>query len=475
MRPHRIALAALFPVATAAAQPAPSPAAAPSVPRAVEPPARPAFQSLRYEERWPAGSPGDRLKHLELTPDGRLFLTVGGQLRARGERVTHYLAETGSDRSDAYGGTRLLVSADLWWTTRFRGFVEARDAVGHDRELPGGRRTSDHDRWDYQNAFVEGRATIAGATVGARVGRQELQLGRERLLGPSDWGNARRTFDGARATLSRGALAVDLFSTRPVLVRSSAGNRADSLTRFHGLLLSGKARASGRWQGYLLLLEQDSTRFAGRSGSHRRTTAGLRAEGGLPAVGGLAFAWEGEGALQRGTLAEAPVRAWFWTGELTARAPRVAWRPSLAAGVDVASGDTDPTDRRAGTFHQLFPSAHTHGGYADVIGRQNARELRLVATAGPVAPLALRAAVHRFDRQATTDAAYAKSGAALRSGASGARHLGTETDLTATWQMGRHLRLLAGYAHYAPGRYLHETTGGAHPIDWGFVGTTLTF
>jgi len=456
------------PESAAAVPPVPS---APSAPAAR--PVVPSFRSLRFDERWGATSPG--LKHLPLAHDDRVFLTIGGQLRARGERVSHYLSEVEATHSDGYGGTRLLLSADLWITTHARLFVEGRDAVGLDRDLPGGRRTSDHDRADLQNAFAEGRLLVRGTSVSARVGRQEMLLGRERLVGPADWSNARRAFEGTRVMLARGATTLDVVLFRPVLVRSSAGNRADSATALRGLVLGRRGGALRSWQGYVLHFEQDSIQFAGVAGSHRRVTVGARADGALPRLGPVAFGWDAEGALQRGTLGSERIHAWFGVGELTGRLPDLPWRPSLSAGVELASGDAAVGDGRAGTFHQLFPSAHSHGGQADVIGRQNARELRLSAAATPVAPLAVRLSAHRFDRFRASDAVYGKSGAPLRTGDAATNDLGTEIDLSATWQLGRHLRLLAGAAHFAPGRWFDASTGGAHPIDWGYAGTTFTF
>lgn len=409
-----------------------------------------------------------------LPADG-VRLTVGGQLRARAERVSNYLAESGTGRTDSYGSTRLVLSADLRLPGRVRLFAEARDAVGYDRDLPGGRRVTDHDRWDAQSLFVEARAAAGGAALHARVGRQELAVGRERLVGPSDWGNARRAFDGARAGVALGGAALDVAYARPVAVQSAERNRADPGTALSVVTVQGRSIGTS-WQLYALHLAQDSVAFAGTSGRHARLTSGARVERALPAPGALPLSLELEGALQRGSLGARDVRAWFGVAELTARPAALPWRTSLVLGLEAASGDADARDAVAGTFHQLLPSAHSHGGAMDVIGRQNSRELRAAVAATPVKPVSLRVAAHRFDRLAATDAAYGKGGTALRPiGTSGSRALGTEYDLLATWQAARGLRVLGGYGHFAPGRYLRETAAATRAADWGFVGTTFTF
>ena len=72
--------------------------------------------------------------------------------------------------------------------------------------------------------------------------------------------------------------------------------------------------------------------------------------------------------------------------------------------------------------------------------------------------------------------AYNKSGGMLRA-ASGDPSLGVgeALDATATRALGRHVKLLAGYAHFAPGAFLRHAAAGAHPVDWGVAGTALTF
>lgn len=402
-------------------------------------------------------------------------LTIGGQVRARVERVSNYLAEAGAGRTDTYGNTRLVLSADLRLLDHLRLFAEARDAVGYDRDLSGGRRTSDHDRWDAQSLFVEGRGTVGGAALSARVGRQELAVGRERLVGPSDWSNARRAFDGARAGAALRGVALDLFHARPVAVRSSERNRADVNTSLGGATLGGRARGA-TWLLYALRLAQDSVAFAGSSGRHARVTTGARVDGTLPSPAWLPLSAELEGAVQRGSIGARDVRAWFGVAELTARPAALPWKTALVVGAEVASGDTDARDAVAGTFHQLLPSAHSHGGAMDIIGRQNTRELRAAVAATPVKRLSLRLAGHRFDRTSVADAAYGKAGTALRPvGASGARALGHELDLTATWQVARGLRALGGYGHFAPGRHLRDSAAATRAADWGFIGTTFTF
>ena len=46
---------------------------------------------------------------------------------------------------------------------------------------------------------------------------------------------------------------------------------------------------------------------------------------------------------------------------------------------------------------------------------------------------------------------------------------------TGTATVNRHLKVLAGYAHFAPGAFLRQSSATSHAVDWAYAGTTFTF
>lgn len=442
-------------------------------------PRRPDYQTLRFEERWDArpatADAFDALKHVAL--GGRAFVTVAGQERARSERVRH-LAMDGDGASDAFALQRLRVSADLHVGDRLRFFGELRDSRAAGRDLPGGARPQDDDRRDAQNAFGELSCCRAGARAWAalRVGRQEMIQAKERLVSPGDWTNAPRTFQGVRGLARLGAATADAFTTHPVLLDQRRANGPDVATRFSGVVagapLPGGVVPDAVAQLYAYDLRQRSTTFAGVTGGHRRETLGAR-------VAGRAAPWlayETEGAWQFGTLGAGRVAAWMLAGEATATAARASGRPSASLGIDVASGDRRAGDAASNAFHPLFGSSRAFMGGTDLLGRVNAGAARATLAASPHRRLALRAWAQRVERTSLGDGAYTSANAVLRpADGSRARHVGDEGDLAGTLQLGTHLRLAAGYAHFRPGAFLRESARGARAVDWGYAATTFTF
>jgi hypothetical protein len=173
---------------------------------------------------------------------------------------------------------------------------------------------------------------------------------------------------------------------------------------------------------------------------------------------------EVEGGAQRGHAGAQRIAGWYVVSELTATGGSLPLRPSLALGWDRASGDRDSTDRATQTFVPPYPSAHTFSGYADLVGRQNLDERRAVLTAQLPVLGTLRLAGHAFRRASATDAAYTKAGGVLRAAAGDpSLDVGRELDATATHPLGRHVKLIAGYAHFAPGAFLRHATGARTP------------
>jgi hypothetical protein len=172
-------------------------------------PPAPQFQLIRFDEDYAYLASAERpltsweqLKYVPLDDSGSAWISFGGELRERWEyqRNPDFGAERG--RSSVWL-QRATMSADLRLGP-LRLYGQLLHAVESGR--PGGPSPVDENRLDVQNAFLELRpGTIGGVTPVARLGRQEVRLGSGRLVDPREGPNVRRTFDGARLVLERGA------------------------------------------------------------------------------------------------------------------------------------------------------------------------------------------------------------------------------------------------------------------------------
>lgn len=434
------------------------------------PSARPAYDMVRYREDWSKPLTGDLmdpLKHIALWEDG--WLSLGGHVRARAERDDNFLGGGAGTRTDNFGLVRVHLHGDLHVMPRLRAFVEGRLASARGRDLPGGFRTTDRDDADVQQAFVELNDIALGSgrwTV--RVGRQELLFGRERVLSPLDWANARRTFQGAVIEGRDGALTFTALWAHPVTIVSAAVNVPDVHTQLWGAQVTWQHAASALTDIYALVKGVDA---AGVVPASQRATLGART---LGPIAGTAFAYELEGGMQLGTAGNADVQAWMLATDLT-RTWSGPHAPALTVGADYASGTGAGAAAQSGTWDQLYPLAHAFLGFADALGRRNVIEERIVAQWSASSTVRLRGSLHAFQRASTDDAIYDATGAVLRGSVPNApREIGGEADLTAIWRIGRHLRVDGGVARFTPGAFF-AATGASQPYSWGFLSVTATF
>ncbi|MCC6930607.1 MAG: alginate export family protein [Gemmatimonadaceae bacterium] len=440
--------------------------------QAAAPAPRPAFENLRFREDWskaPSGDPLDPLKHIALGEGGAAWLSFGGHVRVRGESVQNFLGGGAGTRTDAFTAVRAHLHADLHLGTHVRAFVEGRFADVSGRELPGGARAIDRDRGDLGNAFVELGGTMNGVKAAARVGRQELLLGRERIISPLDWANVRRVFEGAAVEARRGSLALGAFAAHPLTLRPLRRDIADDVAQLWGTTAAWQAPRGGRIvEGAILVKSLDAV---GTTPSTKRSAATARV---VTPLARPDLLLEVEGGAQQVSTSGNTSYATMLASDLT-WSPKRRWTPSFALGFDRASGTAAGERAQSGTWDQLYPLAHAYAGYADVLGRRNLVEERFVVQFSPLPAGRFRTGLHSFQRASTADAAYDATGGVFRAGNAGtSRAVGTELDVTLQWRLGRHMRMDGGFARFAPGAFMKES-GSARAYSWLFSALTATF
>lgn len=431
----------------------------------------PAFQNLRFEEDW---SNFDKTQSdhwtsgLKMIQNPRIsdsfWMSVGGEQRFRYENWDSFGFNELND--DGFLMMRTQLHADIHVNKTFRVFLEGRYTNLTDRDLPDGKRAPlDWDQGDIGNAFAEGVFDVGIYDVTARLGRQELQYGKQRLISPLDWANNRRLFDGGLVSVkSESGHKVDAFFTAPVDVLPDHGefNDTSDYIRFYGVYYTGPLTEKMKMDAYLLVRD-----FRHEFGAEEtRYTLGGRLYGSLTDR----ITYDAEVAYQWGDqdLTDLDISAWAVTLEGTYTFADTPWKPAITFGIDYATGDDDPTDDDINTFSQLFPLAHAYNGFADITARQNIIDYRVTVAASPIPDkLGVRGDIHFMQLESDDDGLYAVSGAPLRP-AAGEDDLAVELDLTATYKFTKHQSGLIGYSHVEAGDYI-EDTGTDDDIDFFYV------
>ena len=460
---------------------------------------RPAYQWMRFNEDWSVlrGRDAsttddfwDRLKFIPFTPDGTVYLSLGGQVRERAEYYHNFFfGDSTPKASDAYLLTRLRLSADLHVTDYFRAFVEGRSAWATDRDLTGGATNGFESKFTLLNAFGDVKIPFGDKdSVTMRGGRFEMIYGSQRVISSADYTNITRTFDGGQGILQIAGWTITPFWTIPVVadvdITNMPFNRVSPHQSLFGVFATNAAeyyppfplqaplpRLPFNLDVYWFGVNNAVATFNGTTGREERHTLGGRIFGKLAPTG---LDYELEGAGQFGTVGNDSIAAGMVTAVLGYTLPIPQLAPRVYLGFDYASGDRH-RGGTVGTYNQLFPNTHIYLGYIDYLGRQNIISANGGASVTPIKNLTVSLQQYFFWRASDRDALYNKSGGILRPGnTTTERYVGAETDLLANYSFTRHLLGYAGYSHFFPGDFIRET--GKHAqSDFLYAAIQYTF
>jgi hypothetical protein len=177
---------------------------------------------------------------------------LGGQFRTRfehradlnipGQPGSMDFREHGAPDSNSYWLFRTRAHIGFKPTDWVSAYIEGRDSFsGNDRRNPD----PETDRLDLHQAYV----TLGNPKefpLSAKVGRQELVYGDERLVGSFDWNNIGRVFDAAKLRFEHSDFWVDAFAGRVVIPRDRHFNEPNDYDWFWGVY--GSTAALVPWQ-----------------------------------------------------------------------------------------------------------------------------------------------------------------------------------------------------------------------------------
>jgi hypothetical protein len=411
---------------------------------------------------------GDSLWDDNGRPNG-FMLSIGGEERIQFKDEVGGANGRFDGKDDDYQLLRTRVYGDLWYRDWVRLYVEYLDARSFNQDLPPLAVDVGHSQ--IQNAFVDLKlGSVDDNPIYGRIGRQELLYGSQRLVGPLDWVNTRRTFDGAKFFYHSDQLDLDGFWVRPVLTFPDRFNTSDTNRQFAGFFGTYRPTDNQAFDAYFLYLDSDLPVTFGKApggrGGYNNSTVGGRWSGDY-------HHWlvDVEGGYQFGDYTNRTISAGFSTTGLGYAFMDLPWQPQLWAYFDYASGSKDRSDPNTtfGTFNQLFPFAHYYLGFLDEVGRENIHDLNFQASVYPTKWITALVQYHIFRLDQAKDALYTKTAGYVTerfdpTGRAGT-DVGQELDLQAYFQLDRHNSMTIGYSKFFSGDFIRETGATAAARD----------
>jgi hypothetical protein len=438
-------------------------------------PAPPPYELLRQDEdysylRDPRRQTDffDPVKFIPLDAEGTIYLTLGGEGRARYEYFRNGGWGTGLDR-DASLLQRYMMHADLHAGTDFRVFAQLKSGLEHGRD--GGPRGPDEDRLDLHQGFADGVLRLSEEDfVMLRLGRQELQYGSSRLVSPREGPNVRQSFDAVRAISRIAKWRLEAFVSRPVETdRGIFDDGSDKDRWFWGVYaVSPEGWLRGTTADiYYLGIDREEAEFDQGIEREVRHSVGTRLFG---TAGSLDY--NVELVYQSGRFGDGAVRAWTVASDTGYTSADLPLRPRISLKADAASGDRDASNSDLQTFNPLFPKG-SYFSETGLIGPSNFYDLHPAVRVQLAQDVDFTLDWCFFWRFSDEDGVYGPSVNLVRTGqVTRERYVGSQLSGFIEWQIQRHVSLVLFYAHFFAGPFLEETPPGE---DVDFFGSWLTF
>jgi hypothetical protein len=365
---------------------------------------------------------------------GKVDVTLSGEVRVRSELD----ARTAGDGSDHATLIRTRLGAMAVPSPEVSVFFQVSDSRAFGEES-NTLTDATADRLDLHQAWL---AWTPQSNLTVKVGRQELALGDERLVGTVGWANVTRAFDGIRANLVSGGWTLSgfamLLDEQAALLatgldpRNNAGSTADRA-------LYGLWATSGAVDVFALS-DINATDGPDRMDIDRYTF-GAR---GHRQVGSIAL--EATAALQIGEQTQPGISRQDISAYMgSASANYVlggATRGRVGVQADYLSGDQTPLDDSFGSFNTLYATNHKFYGFMDLFlnlpGQTGDLGLVDLMVRGVLQPNVWTVRVDLHQLMLAED------------NAAGDRTIGHELDITASRALAKGLVFQAGYSMFAP-------------------------
>jgi hypothetical protein len=332
------------------------------------------------------------------------------------------------------------------------------------------RIPTDVNEADVQQGILRPRLPFrAGKQVTLRAGRQQMTFGSGRLVSIREGPNIRRSFDGARFTIEAAKATLDAFVVRTVRLQVGTFNdEPEEDEAFWGVygVAPMPRLPDGHLDVYYLGFARKGAAFQQGIGDEQRHSFGTR-------VWGNPGAWDYncEALIQtalleqptslRGPLLQTPVYTF----------KSLLFSPRLGLKADIASGDTDPTDDRLGTFNALFPK-QPYFGEASLLAPANLIDLHPTVSLQLSDRLRVTTDVDFFWKHQRKDAIYAPPGRPLvRGGSNTSRYIGAQVNAELECELTKHLSVTVSYSHFFAGAAV--TSSGGRDVD--FTAASIKF
>ncbi len=300
---------------------------------------------------------------------GSTKVTIGGQLR---ERLEWWGQEVGTGKGAELGATyraRLNIKAELADGVTA---VFTPQAVGYWGEDGQGLGLGETTSFTMHEAYMLLSNPFGINNLIVKLGRQEVNLGNQRLVGAVGWSQAGRSLDGILVGYVAGDYGLAGFfygklqdaGSQDAWFRPQVEDEPD--IDLYVATWQGKFKPFGIGGTYELtdIYVNPTSNALGADANvntlYGRVTPAFETDMAKVKV-------NIEAAYQNGSFGGADFGGYMFSIGAGADFDQVAWEPSVFIGYDYYSGDDNPNDNDLDAFWSVLPTAHKWLGHADTV------------------------------------------------------------------------------------------------------------
>ena len=376
------------------------------------------------------------------TPALAQELSFGGQVRPRFE----YRRSVGNDRA---AFTSMRVRGQL--AARLKSNVQVLFQVQDVRLWVRETDILGTHNFGLHQGYVE-IASPGSSAFSARVGRQEISFGGQRLVGAVNWSQQGRAFDAVRLGVGTKVAQLDIFGALPADAITAAN---DDNAYFVGAYGQAHGAGPGTLEFYGFFNRVDGGSLT------KQYTIGTRWWG---TTGPVSF--RGEGSYQFGDRSGADVTAYMIGARVGVAIPGAS--STVTLWYDYLSGDDDLADAEIRVFETLFATNHKYYGFADYFTNipvhtagRGLQDAAIKATYAPNPKITVGLDVHSF---------HLANSNGLSTG-----HLGEEFDLTLAYSYSGNVRFIGGLSRMFVADGFAEIGRLTDDANWVYLMTDVRF
>lgn len=357
-----------------------------------------------------------------LTTNGDVVITMNGQYRARFEYDENF--DITDETSNEWFQQRARLGFNAAVGDQFAVHIEGQDVRVWSQE---GTTDSDAPHFTMHQAFGQ---YFFSEKANVKVGRQEIILSNERLVGNDDWKHNGRAFDGAHLALDLDSVGLHFAYLKLAERLNGAAAEQDAFVAY----IAHSAEDSFNIDGTYILWNDDAT-------DTTLHTLGFHAVGTYES-----FGWHGEAYYQAGTVGEDVDISAFLVSLGADYTFDVNWKPQIGLNLDHLSGDDGQDADKQNSFNTLFGSNSNFYGFqdffldfgssSDSVSGKGLNDIHFFVRVNPTEKLNIELAAHHFS---------------LPEDINDETDLGLEFDLTVTCTANDYVTFTGGYSIFVPG------------------------